>query len=58
MQTYNVTVRYRTNSGCNAKDIRVEASDMEQALTLASAKVRRMRGVIRIDGGDCVPVPR
>jgi len=58
MQTYAVQVRYRTNSGCNTKNIRIKASDMEQALTLASAKVRRMRGVIRIDGGDCVPVPR
>ena len=51
--TYIVTVRYRTNSGCNAKDVRIDAADMTEALALASDKVRRMRGVIRIDGGDC-----
>ena len=50
---YIVTVRYRTNSGCNAKDVRVAADNMLAALEIATAKVRRMRGVIRIDGGDC-----
>jgi hypothetical protein len=53
MQTYLVHVRYRTNSGCNTTDVRVEAETMEQALDLATAKVRKRRGVVRIDGGDC-----
>jgi len=52
--TYIVHVRYRTNSGCNATDVRVSADDMTAAIDLATAKVRRRRGVIRIDGGDCV----
>ena len=50
--TYIVHVRYRTNSGCNTTDVRVIAETMEQALTLATDRVRRRRGVIRIDGGD------
>jgi len=54
--TYIVTVRYRTNSGCNAKDVHVDADTMEAALDAATAKVRRMRGVVRIDGGDCRPI--
>jgi len=54
--TYIVTVRYRTNSGVNARDVRVEAADMIEALALASDHVRRKRGVIRIDGGDCRPL--
>jgi len=52
MAAYIVHVRYRTNSGCNTTDVRVEADDMAAALDLATAKVRRRRGVIRIDGGD------
>jgi len=54
MITYVVHVRYRTNSGVNAKDVRIDAADMTTAIDLATAKVRRQRGVIRIDGGDCV----
>lgn len=50
---YAVTVRYRTKSGCNAKLILVDAETTEQALQLASDKVRRMRGVVKIDGGEC-----
>jgi hypothetical protein len=57
MPDYFVTVRYRTNSGCNAKSLNVTAPDIETALTIASDKVRKMRGVIRIDGGDCVAPP-
>ena len=52
--TYIVHVRYRTNSGCNTKDVRVDAENMAEALELATTKVKRQRGVIRIDGGDCV----
>jgi hypothetical protein len=49
---YLIRVYYRTNSGCNAKDVAVEADTADAALQAASDKVRRMRGVIRIDGGD------
>jgi hypothetical protein len=51
--TYIVHVRYRTNSGCNAVDVRVDAADMREALDKATDYVRLRRGVIRIDGGDC-----
>lgn len=51
---YLVRVYYRTNSGCNAKDVRVEADSVDVAMQLASDKVRRMRGVVKIDGGDWV----
>jgi translation initiation factor 1 (eIF-1/SUI1) len=53
MTTFIVHVRYRTNSGCNTTDVRVDAPTMSEALHIASEKVRRRRGVIRIDGGDC-----
>ena len=53
--TYIVHVRYRTNSGCNTTNVRVDADDMPAALALATDKVRRRRGVIHIDGGDCRP---
>jgi hypothetical protein len=52
---YLCTVYYRTNSGCNAKRLTVEAESIEAAENIANAKVRRQRGVIRIDGGDTVP---
>jgi hypothetical protein len=52
MTKYLITVRYRTNSSCNTKDVFIEADNVEQALALASDKVGRQRGVIRIDGGE------
>lgn len=55
--TYHVRVYYRTNSGCNAKDVTVIADTSEDALNKANDKVRRMRGVIRIDGGDWRATP-
>jgi hypothetical protein len=58
MTIYHTTTYYRTNSGCNAKMLDIEARDGTEALDLAAAKVRRMRGVIRIDGGDCVAEAR
>jgi len=51
--TFVVHVRYRTNSGCNTTDVRVCAANMPDAIRLATSKVRKRRGVIRIDGGDC-----
>jgi hypothetical protein len=53
MPTYTVLVRYRTNSGINAKTLEISAENMEAAITIATNRVRRQRGVIRIDGGDC-----
>jgi hypothetical protein len=50
--TYSILVRYRTNSGCNAKRVEVEAESINEALQIASDKVRRMRGVVKIDGGE------
>jgi hypothetical protein len=55
MTKFRVNVRYRTNTGCNTKSMDVEAESMEAALAIASAKVERQRGVVRIDGGDCWP---
>ncbi len=55
MGKYHVTINYRTNSGCNSKMMDVEAESMEQAIKVASAKVKRQRGVIKIDGGQCWP---
>lgn len=52
MTLFAVLVRYRTSTGCNGRRVFVEAADMSDALTIACAKVRRGRGVIRIDGGD------
>lgn len=52
MIEFIINVRYRTNSGCNAKTVRVMASNIEEAMRLASDRVRRMRGVVKIDGGD------
>jgi hypothetical protein len=49
---YSILVRYRTNSGCNARRVEVEAESIKEALQLASDKVRRMRGVVKIDGGE------
>ena len=56
MNTYLLCINYRTNSGCNAKTLRQRAENSEQALELAHARVRRMRGVIKIDGGDCTQI--
>jgi hypothetical protein len=46
---YDVLVRYRTKSGCNAKAVQVAAMSLPDALSIAGAKVARQRGVIRID---------
>jgi hypothetical protein len=50
---FSVLVRYRTNSGCNATTVKVMAAEASDAIRIASDKVRRRRGVIRIDGGEC-----
>ena len=57
MHTYSIEVRYRTNSGCNTTRVNVDAFDIQHAFKLASDKVRRRRGVIRIDGGEWIRPP-
>ena len=52
MRSWDIRVYYRTNSGCNAKDVTVEAVSIDAAFKAASDKVRRARGVIRIDQCD------
>jgi hypothetical protein len=52
---YHCTIYYRTNSGCNARRLTVEADTIEDAERMACDAVRKRRGVIRIDGGDTVP---
>jgi hypothetical protein len=52
LRQFTILVRYRTNSGCNAKNVVVDANSVSEAFKLASDKVRRMRGVVRIDGGE------
>jgi len=51
-QVYDVLVRYRTKSGCNAKMVTLWADTPQNALIWAKAKVRRMRGVIAIDEAE------
>jgi hypothetical protein len=53
-RAFNVTVRYRTNSKCDSKMVMVKAPDLATAVQIACDKIRRRRGVIRIDGGHCV----
>jgi hypothetical protein len=54
MFEFVVEVRYRTNSGCNTKTLRVNAETHSQAIETATQKVRNRRGVIKIDGGHAV----
>lgn len=54
MAFFLVEVRYRTNSGCNTKTIKVESQCFTEAIQLATDRVRKCRGVIKIDGGDAV----
>jgi len=49
LRMYDVLVRYRTNSGCNAKAVQIAAMSPADAMQIAGAKVARMRGVIGID---------
>ena len=55
MAKFDVLVRYRTNSGCNAAIHTVEAEKPVDAIWKACDARRKRRGVIRIDGGEvCV----
>lgn len=57
MATFSVEVRYRTNSGCNTKLFpKVEALGFSEAIQIATDKMRKRRGVIKIDGGDAVQI--
>ena len=53
MPKYNVNVNYQTASGGNTKKFNgVEATNDDHAINLCNARVRRMRGVLKVDGGD------
>lgn len=54
MAEFSVEVRYRTNSGCNTTIVKVEAPGFTQAIQQATDKVRKRRGVVKIDGGDAI----
>ena len=57
MAIFSVSVRYRTNSGCNTKLFsRIEAKGFSDAIEIATNKMRKRRGVVKIDGGDAVQV--
>jgi hypothetical protein len=57
MKAITVNVHYRTASGCNCKTVTVDAETLAQAIEIAAAKVRRMRGVIEIANGVEWPQP-
>lgn len=57
LQNYCVAVNYRTNTGCNTRNVFVDAVTPHEALQLASDKVRKRKGVIRIDGGTLIGCP-
>jgi hypothetical protein len=48
-KTFDVLVRYRTRSGCNAAYHTIEADSASQALRQAASERRARRGVVRID---------
>lgn len=55
MPLFSVEILYRTQSGCNGKlfpNCSAESSDA--AYRQCVDKVRRMRGVVKIDGGNVV----
>lgn len=55
MPSFCVEVQYRTASGSNVKRFRdIEAPNHDKAITIANNRVRNMRGVLKIDGGDAV----
>lgn len=59
MATFSVEVRYRTNSGCNTKLFReIEADGFKEAIDIATNKMRKRRGVVKIDGGDAIAIER
>ncbi len=47
--TWLVRVAYRTATGCRTATVTVSADDTTGALAAASDKVRKRRGVARID---------
>lgn len=51
--SYTVEVLYRTRSGCNSRTFRgVEAADITAAIERCVERVRKRRGVVKIDGGS------
>jgi hypothetical protein len=57
--SYLVCVDYRTSSGCNKRNVYVNAPSWDEAFDEACAKVRKRPGVIKVDGGKLLgrPVP-
>lgn len=57
MATFSVEVRYRTSSGCNTKLFPcIEAIGFSEAIEIATGRMRKRRGVVKIDGGHAVKV--
>ena len=50
MNRYWVEINYRTNSGGNTWRGPIDAPDMDTAWRLASEKVAKRRGVVKVDG--------
>jgi hypothetical protein len=48
---YLMSVNYRTATTCSTTSVYVTAASPEEASQLASDKVRKRRGVVKIDGG-------
>ncbi len=58
LQDYLLQINYRTNSGmASSRRVRVAAASYDEAYTKARDKVRRARGVDRIDGGHAIGQP-
>ena len=59
MQSYLIAVDYRTSTNCNTTTVKViaPADNPDEAFRLASAKVARRRGVVKVDGGTMLGSP-
>ncbi len=55
--TWLVSVNYRTRTECRTTSVTVSAADAPAALAAASDKVRKRRGVTRIDGATILGRP-
>ena len=55
VDTYSVLVRYRTRSGCNAKEFSIDVAQgaaPEAAMQIAEARMRQRKTTVRIDGSE------
>jgi hypothetical protein len=53
---YLVTIQYQTNTGIGQRTMAIDAISSESAFNLGADIVRAQRGVVRIQGGQCVSV--